>query len=62
MPKVTLEQTIHAKGKVFFKGTAIVSDADKVLIDEELERQKQAEAKKAEQPEEETETPKKKTK
>lgn len=62
MPKIDLENTIHAGGKVFFKGTAFVSEADKILIDNELERLKQEEAKKAEQSEEETETPKKKTK
>lgn len=56
MPKVDLERTIHAGGKVFFKGAAFVSDADKALIDAELERLKEIEA---EQPEEQTETPKK---
>lgn len=61
MAEITLDRTIHAGGKVFFKGKAFVSDADKILIDAELERLKQIEAEQAES-EEETETPKKKTK
>jgi len=59
MPKMDLDRTIHAGGKVFFKGTAFVSDADKLLIDAEIERLEKQES---EQPEEESETPKKKTK
>lgn len=48
MPKVNLEKTIHAGGRVFFAGEAVVSDQDKELIEAELERQKRLEADEAE--------------
>jgi len=44
MPKINLDRTVHAGGKVFFKGEAVVSDQDKELIDAELERLRQIEA------------------
>jgi hypothetical protein len=57
MPKVDLDRTIHASGKVFFKGPAVVSEADKALIDAELERLKEQESEQSEEAE-----PAKKTK
>lgn len=44
MPKVTLDRTIHAGGKVFFKGDAFVTDAEKVLIEAEIKRLEEIEA------------------
>lgn len=62
MAEVNLEKTVHVGGKVFFKGKAIVSDQDKILIDAELERLKALEEQQQAEQSEEDETPKKKTK
>ena len=59
MPKVNLDRTVHAGGKVFFKGEAFVSDQDKALIDAEIERLNQIDA---EAEGEESQAPKKTTK
>lgn len=38
MKEIKLEKTIHAGGKVFFPGKAFVTDAEAVLIENELKR------------------------
>jgi len=63
MPKVDLDRTIHAGGKVFFKGEAFVSDEDAALIEAEQKRLADLEGEQPEEnPEEKPETPKKTTK
>lgn len=59
MPKVNLSRTVHVGGKVFFKGEAFVSDAEKTAIDAEIERLEQIDAEAADAAETDEEKPKK---
>jgi hypothetical protein len=56
MPKIDLDKTVHAGGKVFFKGEAWVSEDEAKLIEAELTRLAELES---EQPEEKSAMPKK---
>jgi hypothetical protein len=59
MAEINLERTVHVGGKVFFKGKAFVTDAEKQMIDAEIERLNEIDAQAAEDSEEAEEKPKK---
>jgi hypothetical protein len=59
MPKVNLPRTVHVGGKVFFKGDAFVTDAEKIQIDTEIQRLEEIEAEAAEHSEDDSDKPKK---
>jgi len=59
MPQIDLDRTVHVGGKVFFKGKAFVTDAEKVMIDAEIERLNEIDAQAAEAAETDEEKPKK---